>query len=474
LNDYHSIYIFQRMLAHSNSSSHSSMASPSGTDIHHPSPSSSSISTMSSVDMEHHDDDDDDELPKYPEETRGDSGQVVTSSGSTKPRPSKEEHGSEEPPPLIDMDPEARPEMKDCEEEEKEDNWSLFGEEDDYPMLEEDLDEAVESPIQESHDSSHFVGSSKEEEAVHRGESFVIPRPDSAGNFLHTSMMLQDAPTVSSENGSVRKEEEEEEERSDPSSGVEYISLGADILMEQSAITGKLTLEEDPSQDGHRHSPPNHPSLSLKSTPPPSPHAPSSTRLWQWVLGGLVSMTLSGIYHLHTERTHYQQELQTLRTHFQQQEQLYLKQLQQKDVQFQTKMNQLELWHVEEMANATLACHEASRPCSDPLPHFPWEEEDTSSNTFLDIQNCWVTAHASFEWGHCPKQLQQQLWDTVRHSRMLEFDFDSEKVYSKVSSWKQNVQKLSHQFAHSVLLPEDPNKLLDGSVFTDMVMEERR
>jgi len=57
---------------------------------------------------------------------------------------------------------------------------------------------------------------------------------------------------------------------------------------------------------------------------------------------------------------------------------------------------------------------------------------------------------------------------------MLEFDFDSEKVYSKVSSWKQNVQKLSHQFAHSVLLPEDPNKLLDGSVFTDMVMEERR
>lgn len=472
------------MLTHSNSTIKSGH---SGKEIEDK--DSSSISTMSSVDIGSEDEVSHGYESDYDVKVKG--GQLIKEESSGNSNLQSDDHVSKEET----IESKAQNFEKDNYDEDEEhadateENWSLFGDDEEYPMLEdEDILNSSKS-VKESHDSSHFVGDSKEQ-AVHRGESFVIPRPDSSGNFLHTSI-LKDAPTVSSENGSVIAsitskaclEENKSsgtilssnnEASSNNSKGGGFVSLGADILMEKSAITGKLTLE-DPSQatsseTSHRKSnfklaSQNFSSNSFLDT---CFHLNTKFGVLYTAAVLFLSISLTGMFYFKKEHLNLIQEIELLRQDFNSRESELLKNLEDQEHIYRKDMEHLELLHLEELANATTSCQED-------VPIFSWEEED-NTNTILDIQNCWVNAQASFEWGLCPRKLKDDIFESFSRHFSTE-DHGERTVYSNAmkeasmtfSSWRDNLKDLSKEFANTVLLPDDPKKLLDGSVWTDII-----
>ena len=369
--------------------------------------------------------------------------------------------------------------------------------------------------VTDSHDSSHFIEATKriplEDSFRGESESFLIPRPDSSGNFLHTSsmMIIQDSNNLTtledSENGvkletksvvTILSSKDEEMISTDTNEGTnatrkeeELLSLGADILMEKSQLTGKITLESDPSH-GIRSSTQQkqNRSTSTENFHFPTHFLPSIfdldfNRFFTQPLSGFILAILTAVMLILTvgsSRAHWKRAALTLQEDFLvlQKDHLVL----QKDMELlyarlaaldnnlsslredlkgrDNKLREMESRErdlLNELANATK------------IQNFSWEDEQESA-PFFKVDNCWLNAEAFFELGYCPLKLKE---DILRFFRVDQFYGKGKRKEEADSDYSngnvvENIGDLAKEFAN-VLLPKDPKGLLDGTVWMDLI-----
>ena len=109
-------------------------------------------------------------------------------------------------------------------------------------------------------------------------------------------------------------------------------------------------------------------------------------------------------------------------------------------------------------------------------------EEKQLKNIF-SVENCWLNAQASFEWGYCPSKFKEEFLSRFTHvfDRIQEAKTSKEPEFSSAVStaftsfstaWRDNIGDKAKDFMNTVLLPDNPTGLLDGSIWTDILSPE--
>lgn len=426
------------------------------------------------------------------------------------------------------------------------DVWSLFDDSDEYPELVDEMavtHEKIphEPSLVDSHDTSHFIEASTQK-LVDQGNSFMMPRPDSFGNF---------SPSKTPESSQCKLSEEEITDLkssatilsskygdSTPSKGEELLSLGADILMEKSLLTGKLTLE-DPSQSTENEDSASRPSSSVSTTN--NPFKPSLKLLVTSFL--MISGSTSGIFYFAKKSSYWEQSALELKDEIE----LLRKDLEVRENQLKD-FEERERVHLGQIANATIFCEKEVKE----MQSFSWEEKSTPN--IFSIDNCWLNAQASFELGLCPQRYLKQVLNTLgfgdsfdnfmnedygENDKEEDEEYDDENdvneydisgmmnsIFSSYiprdfvnkpkasdppktpivdqeedspitntekgsllsystypyiqeasvahASWNiiENIGDIAKEFVDAVLLPNDPKKILDGSIWEDVIHKD--
>lgn len=239
----------------------------------------------------------------------------------------------------------------------------------------------------ESHNSTFFINDNE------KRDSFLLPKPDDDGNFLSSSdnsnkvtethMSRSSATFLSSKQGNASDRDMMQK-------------VGVDLLMEKSAISGKITLPSDsPSIATDENLTVETPAEKFETKFDSHHHASEGTNanyFPSWVVIFLFVSNICWLLLIGRERNwrkvstdamiRLEEEIELLRRVYDEREQVAM----------------------DQVNSLKSALNQYNRAI------LPWEKPEKDSDGFV-INNCWIQAQASLKLGECPQKYKEILSD---------------------------------------------------------------